>query len=209
MGRYYQSLARIGLGLAAMAMLAWLLWPDDLSRILQPEPLAMFCIGLVCWVFAEFKHPEDMRASGHTGYDLQVASRLVKAHRTFLRTLLKDEPLWTFIEIELYHEMWALLAAWERGELFFSSNSLQRRLDDFFLSLKQLSSKVAQDTVPESIGGGMVIGYKPYRIVTQEEYDRRMKESKKADLLANTAWTHLDDLINELRHQIPDAFLDS
>ncbi len=54
-----------------------------------------------------------------------------------------------------------------------------------------------------------MIGYKPIRIVPQDEYDRLMSESRKADALANAAWVLLEQLISDVRKHIPDAYADA
>lgn len=72
-----------------------------------------------------------------------------------------------------------LISDWKTGRVFFSHRRLQSEFKLFMESLSDLNSKIAKDTTQELIAGAWVIGYKPPTFVTQEEYDRRMRESKK------------------------------
>lgn len=209
MGRFSQTIARLGAGYAVIGAVVWLLWPHDLAFVDNPEAWFILATSLIVWHSTEFKKSEETRAIGITSHDLYVATRLVNAHRGNLRYLLKDINLWSFVDVEIYREMRDMIDEWKRGELFFSRNRLQNQLSDFFGSLERLSNKVAQETVEEIISGKRVIGYKPFRIVSQEEYGRRMNRSEEADKIADTAWKLLDEIVTEIRTQIPDAYSNS
>ncbi len=53
---------RVGLGLAAMGCLAWLLWPDS-EWGLEPEPAFSFVVALCIWLWREFTGGNDTTAS--------------------------------------------------------------------------------------------------------------------------------------------------
>ncbi len=94
---------------------------------------------------------------------------------------------------------------WERGAFVFTNKRLNAELSDLMERLSALMRKVSQDTVPEKIGGKFKTGYKPFRIVPQEEYDRRSEESKKANAIASQAWVLLDRLVVQIKDRIPEA----
>jgi hypothetical protein len=204
---YKSALGRLAAGYSCIGAVIWLLWPQDFGFLDNPEAWFVLLTALVVWHVAELQRPHLSSNVTHTKNDLSVATELVHAHRTFLRILLNEHNLWSFIEIEIFDDMREILAAKDRGELFFSSSRLQKKLDEVCSALEELSLKVAQDTVSEKVAGRLSIGYKPYERVSQEEYDRLLEESKKADEIASRAWDLLEDLVSDLRSEIPDAFL--
>ncbi len=206
MGKYSQTLARIGAGLTVMGALTWLLWGGFDPSGFDPEPIFTFLVAFVVWVSIEFKNPEGLGALEPTDHDVRVGRRLVELHQHDLRYLLHDAHLWTFVEADIYRKMWELIEDWDRGKLFFSHKGLQLRLSNFVHALKDLSLKIATDTTEEKVGGEWMIGYKPTNHVTEEEYDRLMSESKVADSMADNSWNLFEELIQDIRVQIPTAY---
>ena len=64
---------------------------------------------------------------------------------------------------------------------------------------------IAQHTVPELISGTFQTGFKPPKIVGQNEYDLLRDLSLQANNLADIAWNEFDLLIESVLRSIPEA----
>lgn len=93
----------------------------------------------------------------------------------------------------------------ERGVFTFQNEELDKKLSSFIEKLEMLYEKIAQDTVPEMIGGEFRTGYKPMSIVPDEEYQRRRSESQAANKFAWNAWDSLEILVQHIKTDIPEA----
>jgi len=209
MGRFSQTLARLGAGYSVCAALVWLLWPTDLGFADNPEAWFVLGTAVVVWHLTEFKYSEELSAGRPTKSDEEFARRLVRLHQNELRVLLKDVNLWQFLETEIHKEMWALIDDFQRGKIFFSNATIQTALIDFIDELAALRHRLADETQEEFIGGTWMIGYKPLEIVAQEAYDQQMERSKEADSHADLVWDRFEKLITKLRVFVPDAYLNT
>ncbi|MEL7466762.1 MAG: hypothetical protein AAFN79_21995, partial [Pseudomonadota bacterium] len=185
---------------------------SDLSEFPGPlqEPLYVFLAALVLWVTSEltdwpFQNAEKVDEKA-TANDVRIAREFISLHSRKLRFLLKENDPWSFVESDRYSELSRLLNRHECDEVFFHDEDLNTKLDDLMKKLDDFSWKIALDTVPEKIAGAWRTGYKPYEIVSEEEYQRRRTESKEAGRLAGVAWEALDLLIADLRNRIPEAW---
>jgi len=97
---------RIGTGLAAMATLAWFLWPASDWK-LAPEPLAAFVVALGGWLAAEIIPVVTQVRAPHR-HDVELLGRLqaliTPDHLTFLRDqdfggTIHPEPLQTSLRL--------------------------------------------------------------------------------------------------------------
>ncbi|MCE8534552.1 hypothetical protein KBY24_14255 [Ruegeria pomeroyi] len=205
MGKFSQTFARIGAGLTMLGALIWLLWPSDFLSVLEPEPLFVFCVSFVVWVFTEFKLSEELGSHRISSNDIRNAREVLTWHSSKMRSLLKEADLWSFVPSDRYSDIRDVVSRWEKGQLFFHNKTLAKKFDALMRSLDQLYMKIAMDTAPEMIGGIFRTGYKPYGIVTDEEYERRRELSKEANAIASTAWTLLDELSSQIRRDMPEA----
>lgn len=205
MGRRNQTLARLGTGCTALASLVWLLWPSDLSFVNNPEAWFVFGTAFIIWVLTELKQSEEVSSSSVSMNDVRIGREMLKLHKGEFRYLLKDQDLWSFVESDAYSGLREFCNRRDDGSMLFHNRKLDKMLTDLTERLDTLSEKIAQDTVPEMIGGVMMTGYIPFRIVTDEEYQLRMKSSKEANAIANQAWNALDKLAREIRSGIPQA----
>lgn len=209
--KFEQTIARIGAGLASMLMLVWLLWPGSISEILQlePEPLAMFLIAFATWIMTEFKMAETemdrVECPQLSVNDLRVARELIALQRGRFRDFLRDHEAFQYIDYETVSEIHALLARRGRDELKFQNPSLDLGLARFLSSLEILGVFYAQHTGPEQIGGRLMVAFKPSRIVTDEEYARRLQLSHEADKLSEGAWSALDKLVRSIEVDFPSV----
>ena len=208
MSRYSQTIARIASGYSVLAALVWLLWPESMAFADNPEAWFVFATALVAWHATELKQSEEIRPSSAKKSDEKFAQRLIKLHQGELRYLLCDQNLWNYIDVEVYYSMRQLIDDFDNGRIFFSHKKIQSQLREFVAALSELSLKVAQDTTPVRVGGALRIGYKPERIVQQDEYDRLMKESRVADRMADNAWVRFEKLVVSIREFVPDAYFD-
>lgn len=86
--------------------------------------------------------------------------------------------------------------------MFFHNKALQVKLNTFCEELDELSTHVARHTTPEMIAGEFQTGFKPSSIVTDDEYQRLRKESKRANTIASKAWVELENMVPDLRAMI-------
>lgn len=208
MARYGQTLARLGAGYSMFGALVWLLWPSDTSFVNNPE--AWFTLGTVTiiWHLTEFKLSEELTPRTTSLNDIRVGRELIELHAGELRYLLKDTDLWTFVDDEVYSRLGSLCDRWQRGTFCFTNRKMNAELSSLMERLLALRLKIANDTVPEMISGKLRTGYKPFYLVSQEEYDRRDNESKKANEIASQAWVLLDLIAERIKKRIPEVLND-
>jgi hypothetical protein len=156
-------------------------------------------------LITEWKQSEDLNPKTISQNDVRVARELLELHARELRYLLNDADLWIFIDSDVYSRLGNLCNRWERGVFFFHNRKLNLELSALMERLDKLMMKIAQDTVPEWIGGRFRTGYKPFRIVSEEEYLRRQSEAREANRIASQAWTLLDALATKIKDGIPEA----
>lgn len=205
MGRYSQTIARLGAGLTTLAALVWLLWPNDFTSLDNPEAWFVLVTSLVFWVIVEFRLSEEIGATPVSKNDIRVGREILDLHAMELRYLLHDTDLWSPIESEVYSNLHDLCMRWNRGQFFFHNRKLNRKLTDVMERLSALSERIAQDTVPDKFAGRFRTGYKPSHIVHQDEYERLRAQSHAANEIATQAWKLLDDLATTIRERLPQA----
>jgi hypothetical protein len=88
----------------------------------------------------------------------------------------------------------------------FQNPSLQKRLVLFVECLSKLNNHVAQHTAPVLVGGKTMTGYKPDRIVAEDEYQRLRKLADEANSFSDAAWEQLEDLVQLIRIEVPECF---
>ncbi|SIT74754.1 hypothetical protein SAMN05421665_0102 [Yoonia rosea] len=185
-----------------MAALVWLLWPENLSVLSDPEPWFAFATACVFWIFTEFKTVEKSKA---TENDVRVARELLELHAGQFRFLLKETDLWQFISSEYYTNLGNFCDRWDREVLFFHDQQLNQQLEKLVKELSELHNKIAMNTVPVLLGGEFKTGFKQTRYVSEDEYDKLRAKSKEANSLASTAWQTLDEIVSKVRRTIPEA----
>lgn len=205
MGRYSQTLARLGAGFSSLGTLAWLFWPDDLSSFWDPEPLFAFSVATVVWVFTEFKTSEEAVPAHASPNDIRNARDLLRLHSEEFRILLNEHDTFQFLMEEYYGCANRLLNRWEIGQFVFQNRELNELFGSFCAKLEAFQSFIGLNTVPEEIGGRWRVGFKPRHIVTEEEYNARFAKSRTAIDLASSAWQDFDTLCEALHKQIPEA----
>ena len=208
MGRSGRAFARIGAVYSVIGGLVWLLWPEDLSFADNPEAWLALLSAFVIWNFFEFQSIREVESERLSKNDIRVSRELVDLHANRMRYLLKDTDLWTFVRSDIYSDVGALCDRRERGIFFFHQEELDGELATFMKLLRDLSYKVAEDTVPVLIGGAFRTGYKPFELVSEEEYQERRKESKKANEMASKAWDKLDRMVSRIKSDYPEVFED-
>ncbi|WP_416511213.1 hypothetical protein [Aliiroseovarius sp. YM-037] len=161
--------------------------------------------ALIVWHFTEFKQSEELGTQNTSQNDIRVARELVELHAGDFRYLLNDTDLWSFVPSEIYHRLGRICDRWERGTFFFHNRTLNRDLSELIDRLNTLDMKIAQDTVPKLIGGEFRTGYKPFNLVSDDEYRRLRNESKTANEIASQAWKLLDQIVAKIRMGIPEV----
>lgn len=206
MGRYKQTIARIGFGLLTIAALATWFWPDDKSIFLSdPSKIFGFFVALVVWVAAEFHTSEEFVARPSTPNDIRIGKEFLSLYRGPLRNLLKDHNTWSYIEDETYTDVGFLLDRYERNELLLGRPEVARLTDIFMKSLHTFYWFVAKNTTPEMIAGRSMTGFKPFGFVNDDEYTRRESLAREADELASVAWERLESLAAAIQKRITEA----
>lgn len=205
MGKYQQTLFRIGAGFSTIGAVFWLLWPQDLLSVLDPEPLFAVLVATVVWIAGEFKFSEEVNLRDSSPNDIRLAKELLELHRSQFRSLFNDADLFQFRDREDYSRCYSIANRREVGELEFQDKELDRLLSKFVARLNEFNSCIAGNTVPELVGGRMMTGFKPVGIVTQETYDRLRSESLKANVLADEVWQCFDYLVSRVKRLVPEA----
>lgn len=206
MGRYKQTIARIGFGLLAIGALATWFWPDDKSIFLSdPFKIFGFFTALAVWVAAEFHTSEEFVARPSTPNDIRIGKEILSLYRGPLRDLIKDHNTWSYIEDQTYTDIGYLLNRYERSELLFGKTEVAKLTDVFMKDLRAFYRFVAANTTPEIIAGRSMTGFKPDRIVNDDEYRRRENLAREADEMADVAWERLESLAAAIQKKIPEA----
>jgi len=206
MGRYKQTIARIGFGLLAIGAFATWFWPDDKSIFLSdPFKIFGFFTALVVWIAAELHTSEEFVARPSTPIDIRIGKELISLYRGPLRDLLKDHNTWSYIEDETYTDVGYLLNRYDRSELLFVKTEVAKLTEIFMKDLRTFYRFVAGNTTPDMIGGRSMTGFKPYGIVNDNEYRRRESLACEADEMSNVAWERLETLAAAIQKKIPEA----
>ncbi|WP_040816984.1 hypothetical protein [Litoreibacter arenae] len=205
MGRYKQTIVRIGAGLSAIGALTWLLWPSSLTDFLDPEPLFIFLCLFVAWIATEVKQSEEVIYRESTPNDIRLSREFLELHRWQFRDLFNEADLFQFREREDYSRCYNISNRRDVGDLEFQDKELDALLSKFIESLDEFNNYIAGNTAPELVGGRMMTGFKPVGIVSQEKYDRLLKEARKANELADEVWKRFDYLIAQVKRLVPEA----
>lgn len=186
-------------------MFAWFLWNGVGRDEFEPEPFFAFLVALVVWIATEIKHSEEIVFRQSSPNDVRVAKELLRLHAHTFRTLLNDRDLFQFLDSNHFSDSHDFCHRRNTGQLRFQNLSLDGLLEKFASDLGKLNHSIAQNTVPELIGGQFMTGFKPRTIVSQEEYDRQLALAEHANEQASVAWGSLENLVNQLHIRVPEA----
>ncbi len=205
MGKYVQTLSRVGLGLTLVGTIILLLWPSDLSFLNQPKTILSVLAALVTWILAEIKTSEEFVPRRSSPNDIRVAERLLRLYANSFRTLLKDHDLRQFLDDDYFLSMRELINDKSVGALIFQNRKLELMLEEFISQLRELDMFVSVNTTPEIIAGRSRTGFKTLEYVPNDEYERLSLLGEQANDLASRAWIGLENLIKEVHRHIPEA----
>ncbi|MEP4013631.1 MAG: hypothetical protein ABJL92_16595 [Sulfitobacter sp.] len=206
MMRYYQTFARIGVGLAAFAMLTWFLWPRPTWEF-QPEAFFAFCVAAVVWVFTEFKRSEEVIYRASTPNDIRFGRELLGYGVWQFRSLLKEHDYHSGIEPRLYSEASALRFDTDIGIARFQDRKAQAKYKIFYDRLSTFVLYLAKHSAIENYGGAKVRHIVPARRYTSAGIDPELKAViEEANRLASEAWDAMLPLITEIKDRIPEVF---
>ncbi len=206
MSRYYQTIGRIGAGLAAIGAMALLLWPDDLTRFLNGGPLIAFIGLLMTWVAAEIKTSEEIQRRNSSANDIRLAQRLLGYHAEQLRILLKNHDFYSSIDTRYLDDANLLSSEYRVSKILFQNKRLSEGLENFFRNFDPLLMHIATHTVPTLIGKHSRTSFKNKTDILSETAFLHEKELiAKANELASTAWDSFDALAVKIRSEVPEA----
>ncbi len=206
MSRYYQTIGRIGAGLAAIGAMALLLWPDDLTRFLNGGPLIAFIGLLMTWVAAEIKTSEEIQRRNSSANDIRLAQRLLGYHAEQLRILLKNHDFYSSIDTRYLDDANLLSSEYRVSKILFQNKRLSEGLENFFRNFDPLLMHIATHTVPTLIGKHSRTSFKNKTEILSETAFLHEKELiAKANELASTAWDSFDALAVKIRSEVPEA----
>lgn len=204
--RYYQTLGRIGFGLATMAALTWLLWPSN-GWSLDAEPLNAFVLAFVVWLFTEFKMSEEVIYRASTPNDIRLGREVFSYSTWVFRELLKDHDYHRGIRPRYFSEATGLLHESELGIAHFQDRKVQRKYDDFITRLRLLIDHMTQFSTPERFGSVTLQSIIPARIFDDMNISEQHRtEIREANRLATEAWKAMVPLIAEIKIRIPEVF---
>lgn len=207
MNRYFQTLSRIGSGLAAMSALTWLLWPFHGEWEFSPEPLSAFALALVFWGFAEFKLSEEVVYQASTPNDIRLGREVIAYGDSTFRELLKDHDYHRGIHPRYLSEACLLISEAERGIAHFQDRKVQAKYVDFIDRLREFAGYLGAHSTLESFGGFMKQSVVPARVFDAHNIsDQHMTEICEANWLATDAWNSMTPLIDEIKKRIPETF---
>ncbi len=206
MSEYYQTIGRIGAGLAAIGAMALLLWPDDLTRFLNGGALIAFIGPLMTWVAAEIKTSEETQRRNSSANDIRLAQRLLGYHAEQLRILLKNHDFYSSIDTRYLDEANLLSSEYRVSKILFQNKRLSEGLESFFRNFDPLLMHIATHTVPTLIGKHSRTSFKNKTEILSETAFLHEKELiAKANELASTAWDSFDALAVRIRSEVPEA----
>jgi hypothetical protein len=206
MSRYYQTFARIGFGLAAMAMLVWFLWPRGTWQF-EPEAFFGFCIAIVVWAFTEFKLSEEVIYRASTPNDIRFGREIFAYGTWNFRELLKDHDYHRGIHPRFLTEASFLVSETELGIAHFQDKKVQKKYADFFGRLKAFVDYFGMHSSPERFGSVTL-----QSIIPANQFDEmniaahHQAEINEVNRLATEAWKTLLPLIAEVKERIPEVF---
>ena len=209
MSRYYQTIGRIGAGLAAIGAMALLLWPDDLTRFLNGAPLITFIGLLMAWIAAEIKTSEEVQLRNSSANDIRLAQRLLGYHAEQFRILLKNHDFYSSIDTRYLDEANLLSTEYRISKILFQNKRLPESLESFFKNLDPLLMHIASHTVPTLIGNHSRTSFKnKTEILSETAFSHEKYLIAKANELASAAWDSFDALAVKIRREIPEALDD-
>ena len=206
MSRYYQTFARIGFGLAAMAMLVWFLWPGGTWQF-EPEAFFGFCIAIVVWMFTEFKLSEEVIYRASTPNDIRFGREIFAYGTWNCRELLKGHDYHRGIHPRFLTEASFLVSETELGIAHFQDKKVQKKYADFFGRLKAFVDYFGMHSSPERFGFVTL-----QSIIPANQFDEmnvaahHQAEINEVKRLATEAWKTLLPLIAEVKERIPEVF---
>ncbi len=206
MNRYYQTLARIGFGLAAMAMLVWFLWPSSMWQF-EPEPFFGFGVAFVVWAFSEFKLSEEVIYRASTPNDIRFGREIFAYGTWNFRELLKDHDYHRGIHPRFLTEASFLVSETELGIAHFQDKKVQKKYRDFADRLKAFVDYFGMHSSPERFGSVTL-----QSVIPANQFDEmnvaqhHQSEINEVNRLATEAWKALVPLISEIKERIPEVF---
>lgn len=206
MGRYKQTLARVGLGLAALAGLAWLLWPEDYGAILNPEPLFTFATALVVWVFAEIKWSEEVQQRGSSPNDIRLAKMLLQYHAEQFRIALRDHDYHRPINPRYLSELDMLAHYANNRHTQFQKKALKDDYEVFIAKLDDFLLSIAKLTAHYRFPAGLLASVRPPE--QMDDFfisDRHKCEISTLNNKATEVWRALDKLVGKIKKEIPES----
>lgn len=206
MNRVRQTLTRLGAGLTAFGSLIWLFWPENFLESLDPEPLFVFLVSAVVWVFTEFKFNDDIENARASPNDVRNARDLLRLHAEEFRTLLKHHDTFQFLDVAYYNLVSQLLRRSQNGSFIFQNKELENKFRSFCTALERFDQFVGSHTAPELIAGALRTGFKPYQRVSQEQYNQCLNLAREANDLASEAWDKLTLFCEAVKELAPEAF---
>ncbi len=206
MGRYYQTFARIGAGLSAIASLVWLLWPGGTWKF-EPEPLFAFGVAVVVWIFTEFKRSEEVIYRASTPNDIRFGREIVAYETWIFRVLLKDHDYHRGIDPRFAREASMLVSDTKDGKAHFQDKRVQKKYLDFFERLKAFVDYFGLHGSLEQFGSVMLRS-----VIPANQFDEmnvaphHQDEINEVNKLSTEAWEAIRPLIAEIKERIPEVF---
>lgn len=206
MGRYYQTFARIGSGLAAISTLVWFLWPGPTWQF-EPEAFFAFGVAVVAWVFTEFKLSEEVIYRASTPNDIRFGREIFAYGMWNFRELLKDHDYHRGIYPRFLTEASFLVSETEIGIAHFQDKTIQKKYQDFFVCLTSFVDYLSIHSSPERFGSVTLQSVIPANQFDEMNIsDHHQVEINEVNRLANEAWQAMLPLIAEIKERIPEVF---
>lgn len=183
------------------------MWPSNLlAKFEDGYGLLAFITAVVVWLVAELATSETSKKVEVSPNDVRRARDIIRLHSHELRVVLNDNITWNFLNDEYYQLCGRLISKKQTGEFVFLDPNVQPRFELFIKKLDKFHFYIGEHASPETIGGQWRTGFKPFRIVSQEEYDLRRERSDVADTKANEVWAELEKLVSTIKNEIPMAY---
>jgi hypothetical protein len=211
LARYYQTIARIGAGLATLTALTLTLWNGVGGVFEEREELfAAFLIALAAWIFTEVKESEEVIFRNSTVNDIRLGRELLSYAADKFRVALKDHDYHNGLHTRYFSELNALVHEYEVGVLDFQDRALKEPLSEFMRALTKFSMHMDQSSAPYGTGAML------QRIIPPDDFakfdafgslpNHLMIEVKQANDLAGTAWNRLEQLVAVVKTRVPEVF---
>jgi hypothetical protein len=206
LGKYQQTLARIGSGLATLIALATWFWPSEPSSLFNhPVELFGFLVALAFWILTEIHQSEEFAPKVSTLNDIRLGKEIIGLYQVDLRDLLKNHNTWDYLDSEEYTKVDNLLHRYNSDQISFSNREVAEPLAKFMAKLGDFSLFIATNTSTKSSPRRTMTGFKPDNLVSKEEYKRLLELSIAANKIANIAWDRLEELAVAIKKNIPNA----